>query len=282
MPDFGGIEQSEEILLQMRPQIVIVDLFGFKEQKAELAELIRTCRRLRIDVKLYSEFFEAPCAGEIESSSGCLWLRDISVWSARAQRLAKWCLDRAFGVMGSILTLLVAPLVWIAILLEDPGPLFHRREFVAQDGSVKYYLKFRTMVRDADQILDNNAEMKRRFSENHKLRHDPRVLRVGRIFRKFSIDEFPQFFSVLTGQLAFVGPRVISAAEKARYGKSLQKRLTVKPGLTGYWQVMGRQTTTYDERILMDMYYIDNWSIWMDLVIIAQTFSTFFKQEGAY
>ena len=187
-----------------------------------------------------------------------------------------------FGLAGTLFTLLIAPIVWVLIQLEDPGPLFHRREFVDQDGSIRYYLKFRTMVRDADEIINNDPEMKRRFSENHKLRHDPRVLGVGRFLRKFSIDEFPQFFSVLTGQLSFVGPRVISEAEKVRYGKFLQKRLTVKPGLTGYWQVMGRQTTTYDERILMDMHYIDHWSIWLDLVIIMNTFSKFFTQNGAY
>jgi lipopolysaccharide/colanic/teichoic acid biosynthesis glycosyltransferase len=123
--------------------------------------------------------------------------------------------------------------------------------------------------------------MQRRFAENHKLSEDPRILKVGHTLRKFSIDEFPQFFSVLTGQLTFVGPRVIAFAETERYGKLMEKRLMVKPGLTGYWQVNGRQATSYEDRIAMDMFYIDHWSIWLDLVIIGKTICGFLSQEGA-
>src|SRR5690242_20796661 len=113
------------------------------------------------------------------------------------------------------------------------------------------------MVRDADQELQSNAALKQEFDQKYKLEQDPRILRVGRILRKYSIDEFPQFFSLLSGRLSLVGPRVISREETARYGEFLPKRLSVKPGMTGYWQVMGRQTTTYDERVNMDEFYVD-------------------------
>jgi lipopolysaccharide/colanic/teichoic acid biosynthesis glycosyltransferase len=105
---------------------------------------------------------------------------------------------------------------------------------------------------------------------------------VGRTLRKYSIDEFPQFFSLLTGRLSFVGPRVISGEESARYGTHLPRLLSVKPGLTGYWQVTGRQTTSYEERIQMDMFYIDHWSIWLDLVITAKTLYKVVQADGAY
>jgi len=166
--------------------------------------------------------------------------------------------------------------------MEDGGPLFYHSEYVGSDGKVHHYLKFRTMIRDADAFLENNPELRQRFAEKQKLEADPRVLRIGRLMRRFSIDEFPQFLNILTGQLTFVGPRTVRLSESVRYGAYLGKLLTVKPGLSGYWQVMGRQTTTYDERIRMDMFYIDHWSIWLDLVIIGKTFRMFFSQVGAY
>ena len=195
---------------------------------------------------------------------------------------AKFALDRVIGVAGSGVTLLITPVVGLAIKLEDGGPVFYRREFVDCDGTVRHYLKFRTMVKNADQQLSNRPDLRDRYAEKHKLESDPRILRSGHFLRKFSIDEFPQFFSLLTGKLTFVGPRVISREETVRYGDLLPKLLSVKPGITGYWQVNGRQKTTYQQRIQMDMYYVDNWSLALDLKIIAKTFWTVLRAEGAY
>jgi lipopolysaccharide/colanic/teichoic acid biosynthesis glycosyltransferase len=199
-----------------------------------------------------------------------------------ARKLIKVLLDRIIGLVGSAVTVLILPVIWLLINLEDGGPVFYWREFVDCDGEIRYYLKFRTMVRNADQILQSNPALKQQFDEKYKLENDPRILRVGRILRKYSIDEFPQFFSLLTGQLTFVGPRVICREEVVRYGDSISKLLSVKPGMTGYWQVMGRQTTTYEERIRMDFYYIDHWSLALDLMIILKTFSRVVKAHGAY
>ena len=128
------------------------------------------------------------------------------------------------------------------------------------------------MVEDAEQILDADPSLKARFECSFKLKDDPRILRCGRFLRKYSLDEFPQFFSILAGRISFVGPRAITPAARERYGDLAPKLLSVKPGLTGFWQVMGRQTTTFEEKIQMDMFYIDHWSIWLDLVILAKTF----------
>src|SRR5436190_18308132 len=140
--------------------------------------------------------------------------------------------DCVVGMVGSALTLLITPLVALLIKFEDRGPVFYAREFVDCDGTVRYYLKFRTMVQNADDILATDADLQQQFSEKHKLKNDPRILRIGRFLRKFSIDEFPQFFSLLTGDLTLVGPLVISRAETARYGELLPKLLSVKPGIT--------------------------------------------------
>lgn len=135
---------------------------------------------------------------------------------------------------------------------------------------------------DADRILEQDAALRSRFREKQKLIDDPRVTRIGRLLRRSSLDEFPQFFSILKGDLTFVGPRTIREEEAVHYGPLLEKLLSVKAGVTGFWQVMGRQTTTYAERVQMDMFYIDKWSIWLDLVIIAKTFWKVLKAEGAY
>ena len=138
------------------------------------------------------------------------------------------------------------------------------------------------MLKDADEILRRDSKLRAKFVQQYKLKDDPRLLRVGRLMRRLSLDEFPQFFSVLSGKLTFVGPRVISSDERDRYGELLPKLLSCTPGLTGFWQVMGRQTTSYEERVQMDMFYVDRWSIWLDLIIIAKTFWKVLKAEGAY
>jgi lipopolysaccharide/colanic/teichoic acid biosynthesis glycosyltransferase len=186
------------------------------------------------------------------------------------------------GVLGSLLTLAITPLVALLLKWEDRGPVFHRREFVRCDGRIGYYLKFRTMVVGADELLRGNSSLKQQFDDKYKLQQDPRVLRVGRVLRKYSIDEFPQFFSLLSGRLTFVGPRVISREEIPRYGELVSKLLSTKPGMTGYWQIMGRQQTTYAERVNMDMFYIDHWSLRLDLIIMARTVWKVLRTEGAY
>jgi lipopolysaccharide/colanic/teichoic acid biosynthesis glycosyltransferase len=184
--------------------------------------------------------------------------------------------------VGSVVTLLLVPVIFVLVNLEERGPLFYRSAYLGQDGGIRHYLKFRTMHVDADGILERDAILQARFRDKQKLIDDPRVTRCGRFLRKSSLDEFPQFFSILKGDLTFVGPRTIRQEEAVHYGPLLGKLLSVKAGVTGFWQVMGRQTTTYAERVQMDMFYIDRWSIWLDLVIAAKTFWKVLKAEGAY
>jgi lipopolysaccharide/colanic/teichoic acid biosynthesis glycosyltransferase len=219
---------------------------------------------------------------EHDEFSGCFRFYAQPEWSRTVQRVMKRGIDLTIGLIGSLVTLLLTPVLWVLVNLEEPGPLFYRSAYLGQDGNVRYYLKFRTMHVDADRALEMDPALRARFCEQHKLVDDPRITRIGRILRKFSLDEFPQFFSVLSGNLTFVGPRTIRQEEAVRYGPQLEKLLSVKPGLTGFWQVMGRQTTTYQERVDMDMFYIDRWSIWLDLTIIAKTFWKVLKAEGAY
>lgn len=283
LPVLGSLDQWEEVLSTMPADVLIVAYPAGPHGDGWLAELLHRCKQLRIDVELYScVLATANMSFEHDEFSGCFRFYAKPKWSLTLQRIVKRGIDLAFGLVGSLVTLLLIPLIWVLVNLEGRGPLFYRSAYLGQDGSTRYYLKFRTMRVDADRILETDAALRARFREQHKLADDPRITKVGRILRKSSLDEFPQFFSVLLGDLTFVGPRTIRQPEGERYGSQLQKLLSVKPGLTGFWQVMGRQTTTYQERIYMDMFYIDRWSIWLDLVIIAKTFWKVLKAEGAY
>jgi len=134
---------------------------------------------------------------------------------------------------------------------------------------------------DADAVLQGDAAMQRMFERNFKLEQDPRITPLGALLRKYSVDELPQLFNVLCGQMSLVGPRMITASELPKYGKYQKLLLSVKPGLTGYWQVHGRQNVEYSRRVEMDIYYIRNWSLKLDLRILLQTPSAVMKGNGA-
>jgi len=144
-------------------------------------------------------------------------------------------------------------------------------------------LKFRTMAVNADEILENNPELKAQFEDNHKLKNDPRVTPMGRFLRRWSLDELPQLFNVLRRDMSLVGPRMISPPERGEYGKWGMNLLTVRPGITGLWQVSGRSDVSYEERVRLDMYYIRNYSILLDLqILFIQTLPAVLKGKGAY
>jgi lipopolysaccharide/colanic/teichoic acid biosynthesis glycosyltransferase len=283
LPILGDTSEWESTLKELKADLLIVTQTRTAGDEEWLRNLVHRCKGLRVDVELYSSVLAtANLAHEHDEFSGCFRFYPRPEWSLVVQRVVKRAIDITVGLIGSGVALLLVPLVFAFVKWEDRGPVFHLREYVGTDGRIHYYRKFRTMLKDADDILRRDPELSATFARNHKLKNDPRLLRAGRFMRRYSIDEFPQFFKVLTGELTFVGPRVICGEERARYGPLLPKLLSAKPGLTGFWQVMGRQTTTYEERISMDMFYIERWSVWLDIVIIAKTFWKVIKAEGAY
>jgi exopolysaccharide production protein ExoY len=195
-------------------------------------------------------------------------------------------LKRAMDVVVAALTLLLtSPLILvtaIAIKSHDGGPILYRRRCVGVGGKEFDAYKFRSMRVDADQVLQRDAQLRKEFEENFKLSRDPRVTSVGRLIRKTSIDELPQFWNVLLGNMSAVGPRMITRAELAKYRDCADILLSVKPGVTGYWQTEGRQKKSYEERVEMDMYYIQNWSLWFDVRMLLRTPFKVVKGDGAY
>jgi len=197
------------------------------------------------------------------------------------QRLLKRCIDL---VGTSVLIILFTPLfvlLSLLILMDDGRPIIYRRRVVGSKGEFDAF-KFRSMRRDADATLASDLALKAKFQQHFKLKSDPRLTRSGLYLRKLSLDELPQLFNVLKGQMSLVGPRMISPAELGKYGPHAQLLFTVKPGLTGYWQVNGRQSVSYQERVKMDVHYINNWSLALDLMILFKTPYAVLKREGAY
>jgi len=191
---------------------------------------------------------------------------------------------RVFDATFSFLVLTVfSPLliaVAIAIKLDSPGPVFYASERIGKKGVVFRCIKFRTMVRDADQRRSEIMHMNERDGVLFKISNDPRITRLGRFLRKYSLDELPQFCNVLVGDMSIVGPRPPLAGEVSRYDLCHLRRLDVTPGITGLWQVQGRQNPSFASYVSFDVSYIDNWSIWLDFKIIVRTIAVVFSGTG--
>ena len=194
----------------------------------------------------------------------------------------KFILDYLLAIISltTLSPLLVA--IFILVKISSPGPVIHKRLVMGLNGKQFYALKFRTMVMNGDEVLNQHPELKEELARTHKLKNDPRITWIGAFLRKFSLDELPQLLNVLKRDMSLVGPRMISPEEVAMYKQFDMNLLTVLPGITGVWQVSGRSDVSYEERVRLDMYYIRNWSIWLDLQLLFQTIPAVIKSRGAY
>lgn len=198
---------------------------------------------------------------------------------------------RAFDIFFSILILSVtSPLMFfiaLTVRFSSKGKIVYAHERIGRGGKPFRCYKFRTMYPDADmrlkEILENCPHLKNEWEQNHKLKNDPRVTPIGKFLRKTSLDEFPQFWNILKGDLSVVGPRPVIQQEVIRHlGPKAAKILSIRPGLTGVWQVSGRNDISYANRIKLDEQYVDTQSLYLDLKIIAKTIPSMFLSKGAY
>ena len=201
--------------------------------------------------------------------------------------------DRLARVLDISLILLAAPymilaflIIAISIKLDSPGPVFYRQARIGRSGRKFHVFKFRTMVQNADQVLqdhlDKSPQLKAQWATTHKLKQDPRVTRLGALLRKSSLDELPQLWNILKGDMSLVGPRPIVDAEVVKYGKCFNLYVQVRPGLTGLWQVSGRNDTTYKQRVELDEYYVRNRGLKLYFQILWKTVFVVLKKDGAY
>jgi lipopolysaccharide/colanic/teichoic acid biosynthesis glycosyltransferase len=202
-------------------------------------------------------------------------------WQRAGYNFVKRLLDVAVAL--ALLVLLLPAMVVVAVLVRasGTGPLFFKQRRLGLGGREFWCVKFRTMVVDAEARLQSDPELQRQFQEHYKLDVDPRVTPVGDFLRRTSLDELPQLVQVLAGDMTLIGPRPIVPPEMEKYGDKAMKLLTVKPGLSGLWQACGRSDTTYEERVLMDMLYIDHRSFALDLQLLFLTGVAVIKRQGA-
>jgi lipopolysaccharide/colanic/teichoic acid biosynthesis glycosyltransferase len=191
-------------------------------------------------------------------------------------------MDLVLIVVGSPLVLIVGAIIALAIRRDSPGPILFRQERVGKGGKLFTTYKFRTMVVDAEARKAELASAEMVDGRLFKVREDPRTTRVGRFLRRTSLDELPQLWNVLRGEMSIVGPRPQIPQEVAQYEDWHRRRLEVNPGLTGLWQVLGRSDTTFDEMVRLDIYYAENWTPGMDIRILLQTIPVVISGRGAY
>ena len=200
----------------------------------------------------------------------------------RLYSVTKKSMDLILSFIGLILLIPVFLILAILVKLDSKGPVFYEHTRKGKNRKKIKIYKFRTMYSNSDEIFESfSDEQKEEYYKNFKLDNDPRVTKVGDFLRRTSLDEIPQLINVLKGDLSLVGPRPIVEKEICKYGQYADKLFSVIPGITGYWQSHGRSDTSYDERVKMDMYYIDNKSILLDIKIMFKTVISVIKKEGA-
>jgi Undecaprenyl-phosphate galactose phosphotransferase WbaP len=206
----------------------------------------------------------------------------LNAWALRAKRL----IDLSATLVGGTLILPLLLALGLLIYLESGRPVLYKDQRMGRDGNLFSCIKFRTMAPNAEvllqQMLQKNVGLREEYAKYHKLRDDPRVTRVGRFLRRTSLDELPQLWNILRGEMSLVGPRPYLPRESEEIGITQSEILRVPPGISGLWQVAGRNQTSFGERVQMDAYYVRDWSIWLDLVLLARTLKTVLLSRGAY
>lgn len=193
---------------------------------------------------------------------------------------------RIFDILASLCGIIVLSpvflIICLAIKLDSKGKIFFKHKRIGKNGKEIFVYKFRTMCENAESMIkDFTPEQQKEFKENYKLQNDPRITKVGNVLRKTSLDELPQLFNIVKGDLSVIGPRPVIEEELQKYGENKEKFLSVTPGLTGYWAANGRSDTTYEQRMQMELFYVDNMSLKLDAKIFMDTVDSVINKRGA-
>jgi Undecaprenyl-phosphate galactose phosphotransferase WbaP len=203
-------------------------------------------------------------------------------WNLAIKRI----MDLSLVIVGGILILPLLIIIAFLVKISSPGPVLYGHRRLGRNGKYFIAYKFRSMVNNSQEVLEemlrSSPELREEWESNHKLKHDPRVTAIGKFLRRTSFDEFPQLLNILKNEMSLVGPRPVVDAEVKKYGKDFDRIFSVKPGLTGLWQVSGRSDTDYTERVAFDTYYLQSWSAWLDIWVLLKTVGVVIKGKGAY
>jgi exopolysaccharide biosynthesis polyprenyl glycosylphosphotransferase len=283
LPVLGSLDDIEDVVQQHGIEELIVATTALRRD--ELLSLFERVDALSgVELRFSSGLFEVLTTDVQVKTVGFVPLMSLRKLRLSPAELAmKTVLD--YGICLAALVPLLPAFATIALLivLDSPGPVFYRRRVLGVGGKEFDAFKFRTMFVNGGEILARSPTHLAQLRADHKLKNDPRITAVGRWLRRYSLDELPQLLNVLLGQMSLVGPRMLTREETARYGRLRLNLLTVKPGLTGLWQVSGRSELSYEERVRLDMHYIRNYTIWRDLeILFVQTLPAILRGRGAY
>ncbi len=258
-----------------------------EDRSVTLPQLIATYLARIPHIHVLSEFTGLPDDGsvhqQLDGLTGVHFQQNLML---PLPRLMKRLIDLVAALIGCLLLLPLLFYIAVAVKLSSRGPILYGHERIGHGGRRFLAWKFRTMFSNANDVLemylDAHPELREEWEKDHKLKYDPRVTRIGRFLRVTSLDELPQLWNVIRGQMSLVGPRPIVTAEIAKYGPYYPLYTMVMPGITGLWQVSGRNNTTYEQRVQLDAYYVRNWSPWLDLYLLVRTIRIVLFAEGAY
>jgi len=281
MPLLGGVADLPRVLRELRPDELIVSGVDLREE--ELLDLVEQAHRLGVKVRI------APTTTELLTQRGeYVAGQGVPLFELRPPVFAgvDWVVKRAFDSIVSGAMILVAAPVWavlaLAVKLDSPGPVFYRDRRIGLAEREFGMFKFRSMYVDASERQAGLEAVNEASGPLFKIKDDPRVTRVGSILRRYSLDEFPQILNVLRGEMSLVGPRPLPLRDYVQLDDWHRKRYLVLPGMTGLWQVSGRIDLSFDDLVRLDFYYLENWSIWLDISILVKTLPAVLARRGAY
>ena len=283
LPVLGSLEQLDSVIegYQIEELILATSSISTRDKMLDIFHRYGTSGN--VNLRLSSGLYEIITTGLTVSEIAYVPLVYVNkVRLTGTDRLIKLGLDYGLTILALFFLWPLFLLIAVIVKLDSPGPAFHKREVMGVNGKKFFALKFRTMYTNGDELLEAHPELKTQLEQNRKLKDDPRVTKVGRFLRKFSLDELPQLFNVLLNEMSWIGPRMISPEEMKNYDRWGLNLLTIKPGITGLWQVSGRSDISYEERVRLDMHYIRNWSIWLDIQLLMRTIPVVLKGRGAY
>lgn len=287
LPILGKISDIEEIMNKTEVRDILIATSGIDNKS--IVDITNRLQRMSAKVMLAPDLFGIPLSGiEVEylfdEKAIILAMRNnlASVWNRSMKRI--------FDILLSILILIPAlpimAMIGLLIKIDSKGPVIFGHSRIGQNGQSFKCLKFRTMVQNSQEVLEkllqSDPKIREEWEREFKLKNDPRITRVGKFLRKTSLDELPQLFNVLLGQMSLVGPRPIITDEIQKYGEYFKDFSMVTPGITGLWQVSGRNDIDYEERVQLDVWYVRNWSLWLDVVLLFRTVGVVLGRKGAY
>lgn len=282
IPHLGEYTHLERIL-QDQPNLHTVFIALPGEMHSQITELLHVCHAYGVRPQVVPDLLQMSLNRvEFNNMAGIPTLGVRDVRRSPTQQLFKRMMDLGLIIVGSPFALLLTAVIALAIKIDSKGPVFYSGKRIGKDGNTFKMYKFRSMVVDAETQKSALAQLNEAHGPIFKIKDDPRLTRVGRVIRRMSLDELPQIYNVLRGDMSLVGPRPPLPEEVVDYQPWHHQRLSVIGGITGLWQVSGRSDLTFDELCLLDIYYIEHWSLWFDIRILLQTIPHTLFSRGAY